>query len=111
MSKRGRPRKTSTLPQRWESLSVTHEAAGALLRQICVAQLEQLQTQIEQGETVYHGQIRALGETLVRAITIEREALDMDLNRDSRAIDRVVQLGFLVSAPDGAIEVEAKYVQ
>lgn len=110
--KPGRPPKPRPLPERWQGLSVVHEQAGALLRQITVARLEAIQADIDAGEKAWHTEIRSLGETLVRAIEIERQALNMELLNDNRAIQRVQQLGFLVQRPDdGAIEVMAEYVQ
>lgn len=104
--------KPKPLPERWDHLSVVHEHAGALLREITVARLEAIQADIDAGEKVWHTEIRSLGETLVRAIEIERQALNMELLNDNRAVQRVQQLGFLVRRPeDGAIEVAAKYVQ
>jgi hypothetical protein len=110
-AKRGRPAKLKSLPERWKSLALAHEQAGALLRQITVARLEAVQQAIDDGERVYHSEIRALGETLVRAIEIERQALNLDYLDSNRAIARVQQLGFLVTRPDGAIEVAAEHIQ
>lgn len=104
--------KTKSLPDRWADLSIAHERAGQLLREITVARLEAIQADIDVGEKVWHTEIRSLGETLVRAIDIERQALNMEFQDSNRAIQRVQQLGFLVQRPDdGVIEVAAEYIQ
>lgn len=96
---------------KWVELSKRHELAGALLRQIVVARLEAIQQDIDAGEKAWHTEIRSLGETLVRAIDIERQAVDLEFLSKNRAVERVQQLGFLVQLPDGAIDVEAEYLQ
>lgn len=103
-------KKLKTLPEKWELLSLAHEKAGALLREIVVTRLEAVQADIEAGEKVWHTEIKSLGETLVKAIEIERIALMMELQDSNRAIQRVQQLGFLVTRDDGSIEVAAEHV-
>jgi hypothetical protein len=99
------------LPEKWQRLSLEHESAGKLLREIVIARLRSVQADMEAGERVWHTEIRSLGETLVRAVELERQAVSQDYLDKTRAVQRVEQLGFLISRKGGAIEIASEHIQ
>lgn len=93
-------RLSESLQQKWDRLVEEHASAGQLLRDIALKRLEEIQKAQERGESLDYGELRALGESLSKAIAIEREALSMHFVDANRAIQEVLRLGFQVVRPD-----------
>lgn len=58
--------------------------------------------------------VRAIGilsKALRDAVSGEREAVSLEYLDSNRAVAKVVQLGFLITREDGAIEVDARVVE
>jgi hypothetical protein len=118
--------KEKALANKWEKLSGEHFRSFQRVRQLADLMLQEAldranerisnpssfneDSEEEELPPINPMAIVAWVKCLEVAIKGEREAMSMHLNDANIAIGRVQQLGFLVSRPDGIIDVDAKYV-
>lgn len=125
----------ASLPDRWERLAKEHFKSYKQVRQLSDLMVKQALDQARVAaeerkrlvETVGRDDYEAAVETapmfpkpkdvkpwvecLFVAIRGEREAETMEYRDSNRAIQRVQQLGFLVTREDGVIDVSAEYLE
>lgn len=124
----------AALPGRWERLAKEHFKSYKQVRQLSDLMIGQALAQAKIADQEHKRLVETMGrdeyeviqetagmfpkpkdvkpwvECLFVAIRGEREAETMEYRDSNRAIQRVQQLGFLVTREDGAIEVAAEYL-